>query len=171
MQNKKFDIFFSHAWVDKPLLSYVYRCLVSLGYRVWYDQYDMGYDLKVSMEQGIANSKVVIACVNNTYQSRPNCMFELKETVTKFPKKPLIALILEANMGNSWNAEIRQILDFRNKMYCDISSVASDSFWNNNVDNDEPSNELLGRLKKILNPLIKTLSDVECHPSLSPSSI
>ena len=35
-----FDLFFSHAWIDKALLSHVYRLLVREGYKVWYDQYN-----------------------------------------------------------------------------------------------------------------------------------
>jgi hypothetical protein len=57
-------VFFSHAWVDKPLLSHVFVLLMKRGYNVWYDQNDMGYDLQRSMREGIAYSKVVLACIN-----------------------------------------------------------------------------------------------------------
>ena len=38
----QFDIFLSHAWTTKPLLSHVYQILTKAGYRVWYDQTEMG---------------------------------------------------------------------------------------------------------------------------------
>jgi serine/threonine protein kinase len=56
--SKEFDIFFSHPWRYKPLLSNVYAALVELGYRVWYDENEMGYDLVVSMKNGIEKSQV-----------------------------------------------------------------------------------------------------------------
>ena len=41
----EFDIFFSHRWASKAFLAHLYNLLVELGYRVWYDVLDMGYDL------------------------------------------------------------------------------------------------------------------------------
>ena len=64
VSKKQVDIFFSHAWLSKPFLSHVYAELVSCGYRVWYDQNDMGHNIEQSMSDGIQDSKVVIACVN-----------------------------------------------------------------------------------------------------------
>ena len=77
LNHQKYDSFFSHAWRSKPLLSRVYTQLISQGYRVWYDQNDMGYNLQESMRSGIANSTVVIACIDKVYQERPNCLFEI----------------------------------------------------------------------------------------------
>jgi serine/threonine protein kinase len=79
LAEQKFDIFFSHAWVNKPFLSHAYRMLARAGYRVWYDMQEMGYNLKESMHRGIVNSCVVVACINQTYQSRPACMFEIED--------------------------------------------------------------------------------------------
>jgi hypothetical protein len=46
LSSNKYDTFFSHAWRDKPFLSHIHRRLVRMGYKVWYDQSDMGHDLK-----------------------------------------------------------------------------------------------------------------------------
>jgi serine/threonine protein kinase len=59
LKGGEFDIFFSHAWKNKPFLSHVHRLLVRSGYRVWYDVTDMGHDLEESMIKGIENSKVI----------------------------------------------------------------------------------------------------------------
>ena len=99
MSKKKFDIFFSHPWAEKPFLCHVYSLLVGQGYRVWYDQNDMGYDLHKSMREGIEGSHVVLACVNSVYEKRPNCMFELEETRNLFPDKIIVALFLENMFG------------------------------------------------------------------------
>ncbi len=34
---KSFDIFLSHAWVDKSVCSHIMALLTDLGFRVWYD--------------------------------------------------------------------------------------------------------------------------------------
>ena len=41
----------------------MYKLLVNEGYRVWYDQYEMGFDLVKSMKEGIERSTVVLCCV------------------------------------------------------------------------------------------------------------
>ena len=62
-------------------LCHCHRFLTRKGYRVWYDQVDVGFNLKNSMRSGIGKSTLVIACPNVTIfmQSRENCIFALKE--------------------------------------------------------------------------------------------
>ena len=54
------ELILSHS---KPFLSNVYKLLTNEGYRVWYDQYEMGFDLVRSMKEGIERSTVVLCCV------------------------------------------------------------------------------------------------------------
>jgi serine/threonine protein kinase len=103
----KFDLFFSHAWVSKPLLSHVYSLLFKAGYRVWYDQNDMGHNMEESMRQGIERSTVVVACVSRHYQTRPNCMFELKEAT--ICNKPILLLSLESDLMSWASDELKQL--------------------------------------------------------------
>ena len=94
--------------MSKPLLSHVYVFLIKRGYNVWYDLNDMGYDLQKSMREGIANSKAVLACINEVYQGRVNCMFELEEAA-KFKAagtKPLIALFIQSEPFSWASAEV-----------------------------------------------------------------
>ena len=46
VSGSKFDIFFSHPWKSKPFLAHVYKQLVAQGFRVWYDEREMGFDLR-----------------------------------------------------------------------------------------------------------------------------
>ncbi len=85
-----YDIFFSHPWINKNVLSYVKYFLSSAGYKVWYDENDLGYDLKKSMKDGIEKSTVVLVCLNQTYENRENCMFELKHA--SHEKKTIVTL-------------------------------------------------------------------------------
>lgn len=74
-----YDIFLSHPWKFKPVLCHVQRFLTAGGYKTWYDQVDMGNNITQSVIDGIARSKVVVVCLNSHYQTRVNCMIELKE--------------------------------------------------------------------------------------------
>ena len=58
IMERSFDIFFSHCWVDKDFLSHVYSMLTSLGFRVWYDQNDIGFNIDSSMRDGVLQNKV-----------------------------------------------------------------------------------------------------------------
>lgn len=170
VNSKNFDIFFSHAWVDKRVLSYVFAWLTSLGYRVWYDQNEMGYDLQASMREGIAKSTIVLVCVNSTYQSRQNCMFELKETARLHPNKKIVSLILESRTTWAPSMEMDSILKFNNHMYCDISGVAADPLWKMR-DHLTPDlqiqfKKLIGDLALATQPLVNILNNVQCMPSI-----
>ncbi len=68
VSSKKFDIFLSHAWVNKGVENPIHAWLTSLGYRVWIDVREMGHNLDESMKEGTASSSVFLACINSTYQ-------------------------------------------------------------------------------------------------------
>ena len=169
VKEHKFDIFFSHAWANKPILSHVYKWLTGAGFRVWYDQTDMGYDLKDSMIDGITRSTIVLACVNSRYETRPNCMFEVKESVKRFPGKNIVALVLEKrfNKPQPWvpTQELEDLLKFKDKMYCDMSDLADDPVWDENAP-VPPSADQVNQVKLKVEALIKILNDAGCQPSM-----
>ena len=182
-REKSFDIFFSHTWTDKGLLRNVHRALVSQGYRVWYDENEMGWDLVKSMKDGIEMSKVVLCCLNHKYQARPNCMLELTETVKTYPDKKVVSLLLDKfNLrDNVWvlpdgsvqpvSAELTANIDLTNFKYVDISQVAKDPVWypaSNDPDDapDKPTPVLL----KALEPLLKNLEEIFVQQNSARSS-
>jgi hypothetical protein len=61
LSNSHYDIFLSHPWTTKPVMRQVKRQLNLLGYKVWYDEINMQWDLQDSMRDGITKSKVVLA--------------------------------------------------------------------------------------------------------------
>jgi serine/threonine protein kinase len=167
----KFDIFLSHAWVDKPLLSQVFFLLTKIGYRVWYDQNDMGSDLQHSMRSGIENSKVVIACLNSKYQSRENCLFELRYAAGLAPVKPIVTLVIEENPFSWASPEILEICQLKQKLFVDLSRFTRFD-WEEH-DNQESTSSSpaaavpigeLSLLKQGLEPLIGILQDKGCLP-------
>ena len=130
-----------------------------------YDQNEMGLDLKKSMADGIINSKVFLACVNSSYQTRANCMFELREA--KAAKKEIIALPIESNPLSWCNAELNKICAFADRMYVDLGGLASME-WERE---EGPSVEMLSQLHAAIRPLISLLNRVGCSPSMKTSSI
>ena len=175
-----YDIFFSHAWADKCVLSYIYSWLTDLGYRVWYDQNDMGNNIPKSMSEGIRNSKIVLVCANSTYQGRPNCMFELRETTSLYPEK-IVTLLVEGQVDKTskisclppkkiWasssltvSKEMQGILKFSEMMYCHIGVVAQDKRWKSP---DQIPPELVVCLLKAVQPLVSILNNAGCQPSM-----
>ena len=91
LSNSDFDIFLSHPWTTKPVMRQVKRHLNNLGYKVWYDEIPMQWDLKSSMRDGIMKSKVVLACISTAFEKSNFCMFELNEA--KNNNKVIFALV------------------------------------------------------------------------------
>jgi len=163
-ESKTYDIFFSHCWAMKPFLSHLYNILVKMGYRVWYDQNDMGYDLSASMREGILQSKVVLACVDSCYQSRPNCMFELNyaKDLTD-PSKPVVTVLTEGNVFEWGNKELLRLCEVSTKMYVDLGDVAAQAGWSSAQG---PTHEMIKELITATEPLIKILHNLNCRPSI-----
>ena len=147
----EWDIFLSHRWASKPFLSHVYNLLCTEGYTVWYDVHHMGYDLVKSMQQGIENCSVVLACVDSEYQKRDNCMLELRHAheVIKLGTgrtKCIIGVMMEDDIG--WGAdwgtdEVKNILDLKGKMFAALHSLNS-AAWE---DSEGPTEQMLQELR------------------------
>ena len=134
LSEQKPDIFLSHTWVSKPLLSHVFKLLIRRGFTVWYDQKDMGFDLTESMRQGIANSKVVIACINEGYQTRPNCMYELREAAALKKTKPLVTLFIQSEPFKWVTQDVKDLCDITTKMFVDIGDIAEKKWSEEGAD-------------------------------------
>jgi serine/threonine protein kinase len=165
ISSKSFDIFFSHKWEDKRLLSHVYAMLSAMGYRVWFDQNQMGNNLRDSMKEGIENSTVVIACVNSMYEKSGNCKYELEIAVQL--KKPIITIMLE-DPWKSWsmNDVVKNAIGFPNMKYCELWEVAKNDYWKPDFP-EEPDQALLGKVRDQLQAIIPILNDANCKPSFS----
>ncbi len=177
LSSSSYDIFLSHPWTKKPVLRHVKRYFASIGYKVWYDEEAMQWDLKRSMEDGILKSKVVLACISKDYESSRNCMFELSEA-SKIAGKPIITLSTDANPF-SWVGtdtrfgDLKQLCDIngQGKMFVDVGDICSHPGWT------EPDDSLIPRflidaLYSKLSDLVKYLrgSQINCAPSLTSSN-
>jgi hypothetical protein len=119
----------------------------------------MGTDIQRSMVEGIAKSKVVLACVSSTYQTRPNCLFELSQAQLK--SKSIVTLVLEEQPLEWSSDELKSYCLFDKLKYADISRVAQLP-W----DEDEgATDEMMNQLKTSLSVLLALLTEIECFPS------
>jgi serine/threonine protein kinase len=178
----KFDVFFCHAWINKPLLSHIYYHLVNRGYRVWYDQNEMGYNIKESIQQGIENSKVVLACVNSVFQTREHCMDELKEA--RKLNKTVITLSIEDNIhdwatselldlcripvkeeiSSSENSKIQITTETSSLTYLNLGDKVTKLGWTE--VNDDPNYSMLYELFVSVEPLFNIFEMNDIYPSL-----
>jgi len=105
MASGAFDIFLSHAWAGgahAPLTTEVYLRLLDAGYRVWLDTAEMGFDMDLSMQCGIAKSGCVVALLSARYGTKPdpakdNCLKELRWA--KGEGKPIVACLADPTPG------------------------------------------------------------------------
>jgi ankyrin repeat protein/serine/threonine protein kinase len=158
-----FDIFFSHPWRDKSFLKHVFDILAAAGYRVWYDQLEMKRDMDKSMDEGVKNSSVVVACVNSTYQTRPSCMKELKIAGSiDDPKKPIVCLVTESDPFSWATTDLKELCLFQKNKFCDIGKLAmlGDVAWEN------PSDEMISDLQIAIQPLFYILDELKIEKSL-----
>ena len=165
LENSHFDLFFSHRWAQKHFLSHVYRLLTAKGYRVWYDQSEMGFDLEASMKNGIDKSSVFLACLDSGYQQRPNCMLELKHArASSQPPKPVVTIFLEEGPMDWASDDIKTLCDVQRTMYVDFSSLAVDPRWKE----EHVEAELLQKLADTMPTLLNILNDssLHCKPSM-----
>jgi hypothetical protein len=158
LESPSFDIFFSHAWNNKHCLAHVYHYLCCSGYKVWYDQNEMGYNLDHSMLKGIRNSKTVLVCLSRVYQERANCLKELEWAASE--GKPIVLLLLESDVSSWISEKVLKVCNLSN-MYVDIS----DSFthW---TSESETIVDGIAKLRTDLSKLLPLFSELGCSPSL-----
>ena len=106
MAGGSWHIFLSHAWgadgKPAPLTFEVYQRLVDAGFRVWLDKAEMGHDMDVSMQNGIAKSGCVVALLSSRYGTKPdpakdNCLKELRWASAT--GRPIIACLADPDAG------------------------------------------------------------------------
>ena len=173
LSQAKFDIFFSHPWRNKNVLRYAKKYLNSHGYRVWYDENDIGWDLSRSMKDGIQNSQIILVCLNKAYESSKNCMFELIESCKI--NKNIVTLVTEPEPfawagGNTTHGNAKDMCDLLTKKFIDIGELCAKPGWpaENDPDDTPVSDELLDELREKVAQLIRLIQDgpLFCMPSL-----
>ena len=166
LESKEFDVFFSHRWGDgknKKFLTHVCFELRREGYLVWFDVNHMGFDLVASMKGGIARSAVVVACVDNGYQDRPNCMLELRHARGLSPPKTVVTVITQPDIMTWGSPEIKSLCDLPAQPVLDISESAALDGWDSL---DGPTDAMKARVETEVKDLVQMLKNVGCEPSL-----
>lgn len=89
-------IFLSYQWGKQPQVKALYERLLSLGYTVWMDIFQMGGgdSLFDKIDRGMRGCKVVVSCVTTKYALSANCRREV--SLADALKKPIIPLLFES---------------------------------------------------------------------------
>lgn len=166
------DIFFSYSRKDDVFLQIIRNQLLSMGYRLWFDDHDMKHDITQSIQNGIENSKVFLACVSNNYQTSEYCRQELM--YAKACKKPIITILLNNDNSKNNNTfqwidpEIQDLCQMKDCLFVDMSSFINQSlscFQKEVVRHYEKDNDNRFRLvMKTLNGLFSIYGLHPTHP-------
>ena len=92
-----YDVFVSYNHKSKNHVDGLYSVLTfQYGLKVWIDfkNIRIGDNLSLVINDGIKQSKVVIACVTKSYAQSKSCQNELILAVNEY-RKPLLVLVLE----------------------------------------------------------------------------
>ena len=120
---------------------------------------EMGYDLVASMQNGISNSRIVLVCLNSIYQTRENCMFELREASKCDPTKQIITLFIESNCQTWISDEVKELCQLNNldlNNYLDVSELQNED-WNNSDEDGSVDEQKMFQLYSSLTPLINLI--------------
>ncbi|XP_053405068.1 uncharacterized protein LOC123562416 [Mercenaria mercenaria] len=133
-------IFLSYQWGRQPQVKALYERLVSLGYTVWMDIFQMGggdslYD---KIDRGMRGCKVVVSCVTPKYALSANCRREV--SLADALKRPIIPLLLEQM---TWPPDGPMSMIFTELLYINVYRDADiQTKWNG-----PKVEELIGKLK------------------------
>lgn len=84
-QNTKFDAFISHAIEDKDIVKLIVKNLISSGFKIWYDEFELkiGDSLRKSIDLGITNSKYGIVILSKSFFEKKWTEYELNGLIAK----------------------------------------------------------------------------------------
>ena len=116
------------------------------------------------MVEGIQNSTVFMAYINRTYQCREFCRKELQWALDY--KKPIVVLVTEEDPSTWANSEIMSSCRLIDRLYVDLSSLATKYEWENM--REEVDQDAKRSLRQKLGKLILILKELNCHASLLP---
>ena len=139
------DIFLSHAWGKNEFgidnherCKQIYNKLISNGYSVWFDDYEMIGNIDKNIMKGINSCKVVLICLTEKYVNkinnavilnRPNDNCYKEWNYALFKNKIIIPIIMEDKMRNIllYNDGIIQMY-LNSLMFIDFSRNIEDDF-------------------------------------------
>lgn len=169
LQQQHFDVFCSHQWNHhKGFVRRVSRSLQSMGYRVWFDELDMGHKIQQSMDEGVQKSKVFLACINRDYHGRKNCMHELRTAHSL--GKPIITIVLDSDLF-TWpgSEEVRELCRCDCQSYIKVSELAANPGWTTDSDSDSVTPDMHKKLHSVVQTIARFLEESNCWPSLHVS--
>lgn len=141
------------------------RHLAHIHYTLSVYLQEMGHNIDECMKKGIANSKVVVLCVNKKYQQRRNCMYELEEAKAK--ESIIVTIVTDADPLSWAEDRVKEVCNFETNSYCDLSELGGLE-WD---AEDGPSDATLDDLTLKVGALKNLLEQHDCIPTLNEASM
>eukprot|EP00004_Rigifila_ramosa_P019607 TRINITY_DN5007_c0_g1_i1.p4 TRINITY_DN5007_c0_g1~~TRINITY_DN5007_c0_g1_i1.p4 ORF type:complete len:233 (-),score=45.83 TRINITY_DN5007_c0_g1_i1:98-796(-) len=113
-------IMVSYQWDSKKQVLRLKAVLEAAGYRVWFDEDQMGGNMNARMAEAVEGAAAVVACVTEAYQKSHNCMLEFNYANEK--RKLIIPVIMDEAQTKAENQRGPVWLVLAGKLYYDCST-------------------------------------------------
>ena len=129
-ENKKYDIFISHASEDKEIVKPLVNILKEKGITVWYDEFELkiGDSLRKKIDYGVSNSRFGVVVISESFIKKGWTNYELDGLVTKSILGQQVILPIWHNISE------KEVVDFSpslaNKVARDTSKTSIDEIAN-----------------------------------------
>lgn len=161
-----YDIYISHAWDHKIILSNIFNKLTAAHYNVWYDQDERRYDAVTTWTSGVGNSGLKIVCLSRKYQQTEACMNELRK-ICKFGSAQLLVFTMEENAATWATEELKALTKVETWKKFDFSAAAAGG-W---ASTTGPTTMALTRLSMVMSSVLKLLPNIGVQPTLKDFSL
>jgi hypothetical protein len=133
---------------------------IRLGYSVCSD---LNFASDRESYDAMTNSRIVINCIDRSFQNTQKCIGNLETLLSEFPEKACYNLILEDRIMGWLNAKLKSLIPFSSQNTIDIGHINNDR-W----DSDEgPNAAMFFDLIKNLEPLKELVVNAGCVTPLA----
>ncbi len=121
----EFDIFLLHSSVTRVMMGHVHDYLSGAGYRVYYPHQrdEEGGELHEDHLRGLASCKVVVACIERTFQEEDRCVDMLYEA-NKY-RRPVVCLAAEPDPRGWASDDLKFTCTLDRAKTVDVSDMAA----------------------------------------------
>ena len=118
------DVYLLCHPTDVTISNYVFHRLMQNGLNVQQSN-------ELTLSNGVSKARVVIACLNEKFQTDKSCRVEVKSAREMIPKRPVIALFLQADHTQWVDGDTQYTCQMKDSstVTFDISTIITETSW------------------------------------------